>query len=155
MRDRQSWIKSMSPALFLAHFLGGFALLALTACGEEQKKPVSPQGTGLALPEGVLFRPDSEFSPRLMLEPRDGKAHLLHIEVRVPDGRQLLSLRLLGPGPAFPEMGQKDTSQLDSPVIKETFEIAASGSRMQAKHVLVVAKYDSGSYAASLALPNF
>ncbi len=151
MRDHESRIKSMSPALLL----GLFVLQPFSSCDPGQKATGPSKSTGLLLPEGVLFEPDSELSPQLVLESRPGKTHLLHVTVKVRGGQQLLRLRLLGPGPTFQEMGRKDPSQLDSTEIKEAFEIAAGASSMQARHVLVIADFESGSYAASQALPNF
>lgn len=156
MRHRQSPIKSIIPAL-----LPGLSLVVLPillcfpACEKKQPEPTPSQEPALLLPQGVQFRPESALSPRTILEPRQGRPHLLHVEVQVPAGEHLLRLRVLESGPGFEELARRDTSQLDSPLIKESFDIAAGKKAMQARHVLVVADYESGSLAVTQALPNF
>jgi hypothetical protein len=145
----------MSSSLSLALLLGPLSVLMIGACGENREAPAPTQKSLLDLPKGVQHQPESALSPGLVLEPRSGLPHLLHVELELPEGQQLLRLRVLGEGPVFAELASKDMSQLDSLLIKESFEIPASIAQLTARHVLVIADYEKTSYGAGQALPSF
>ena len=151
MRDPTSPIKSMSGSLGLLLV----ALLLPGSGGQDRKEPVTTSRSPLALPEGVLHEPDNALSPALVLEPRPGRSHLLHVRIHLPGGQQLQRLRLLAAGPGFEELASRDMSRLDGGRIQEEFEIPVGGTTMKARHVLVIADYDRNSYGAAQALPNF
>lgn len=151
MRDRQSRIKSMSPSLLAASLF----VLLLAGCGEDEKPSSRTENPPLALPPGVRHEPDSALSPSLVLEPRQSRPHLLHVELQLPEGKRLLRLRVLGAAPGFEELASKDMSRWDKRRIQESFELPAADAGSRRRHVLVIADYADASYGAAQALPNF